>query len=396
MKKFLPSIFTLAAFLFFSCTKVNVEYSENNIKQLLDSLQFHYAPDARVAIFSVSSIKTDDGFLLKGETNLKEAREAIIYSLSSKNVTFTDSISVLPEAQLHPGIFGLITISVGNVRAAPKHSSELTTQLLLGTPVKILKEIGYWYLVQSPDKYIGWIDKPALSIKNEEEMEKWLQSNKIIFKEIYGFAYEIISNEERKVSDLVSGNILKLIEDKADYFKVEFPDERIAFVEKKSAEQLEAWLQNLQLHENSLTTYAKELLGIPYLWGGTSVKGFDCSGFTKTVYFMNGHLLSRDASQQVSEGTLVDSVGDFNQLIPGDLLFFGRRDPDTDKEKVVHVGMWLGNNEYIHASGKVLINSMNANAENFDSFNFSRYLRTKRILNQQPGKLEYLNKKTMW
>ena len=98
------------------------------------------------------------------------------------------------------------------------------------------------------------------------------------------------------------------------------------------------------MEADALVETSKTLMGVPYLWGGTSTKGVDCSGFTKTIYYLNGMVIPRDASQQVHTGKLIDSVTNFDALEKGDLLFFGRKATDTGTEKVVHVGMWIGNN----------------------------------------------------
>jgi len=116
----------------------------------------------------------------------------------------------------------------------------------------------------------------------------------------------------------------------------------------------------------------------------------DCSGFTKTIYFLNGMVIPRDASQQVHTGKSIDSVQEFDNLEKGDLLFFGRKATDSTAERVVHVGMWIGNNEFIHASNMVRISSMDPDAENFDEWNRNRYLRTKRILKEQDPDLIHL------
>jgi cell wall-associated NlpC family hydrolase len=127
-------------------------------------------------------------------------------------------------------------------------------------------------------------------------------------------------------------------------------------------------------------------MGVPYLWGGTSSKGVDCSGFTKTIYFMNGKILPRDASQQVYAGELVDENKNFDQLRPGDLLFFGYAATDSTQERITHVGMWIGDNQFIHSPGleaRVKISSVDPESEYYDAYNLNRYIRTKRMINSQ-------------
>ena len=99
----------------------------------------------------------------------------------------------------------------------------------------------------------------------------------------------------------------------------------------------------------------KKFIGVPYLWGGTSSKGFDCSGFTKTVYLMNGIIIPRDASQQVNEGLLVDADRNWDKLQEGDLMFFGYY--KNGKRRIDHVAIWIGNGKFIQASKNVRINS---------------------------------------
>src|SRR5205085_814257 len=103
--------------------------------------------------------------------------------------------------------------------------------------------------------------------------------------------------------DLVSGNLLKLLAKEKDFYKVEYPDGRVGYIPQNQANYYDQWVKRPNPTANQVLTTAKTLLGVPYLWGGTSIKGVDCSGFTKTAYFLNGIIIPRDASQQALVGT---------------------------------------------------------------------------------------------
>lgn len=111
------------------------------------------------------------------------------------------------------------------------------------------------------------------------------------------------------------------------------------------------------------------------------MKGVDCSGFTKTVFMMNGLILPRDASQQVFPGDEIDIRNGFQNLQPGDLLFFGSKAADTMKEHVTHVAIYIGDNEFIHSSGRVRVNSLDSSKENFAPGRLRTLLRAKRFIN---------------
>lgn len=355
---------------------------ESNIQVYIDEVQSTFAPDKRVALFKVEVDKNKEVWTLKGESNLPDAVVALKSKLEAEGVAYTDSIRVLPHESLEGRHNAVINISVANLRSSPKHSAELATQATLGTPVKVWKKEGGWYYIQTPDKYLAWVNSGEISLMTDAELEAWKHLRKIIYTKTYGHAFSGI-NPQTRVSDLVAGNILVVMEEGMDYYGVQFPDGRKGYIKKEEAKPYNDWLAGLDRSQEALVATSKTLMGVPYLWGGTSTKGMDCSGFTKTVYFLNGVIIPRDASQQVHSGLPIDSTKSFDQLQKGDLLFFGRKATDSTAEKVVHVGMWIGNNEFIHASDRVRISSMDKGAENFDEYNLNRYLRSKRVLNQE-------------
>ena len=122
------------------------------------------------------------------------------------------------------------------------------------------------------------------------------------------------------------------------------------------------------VQEEELVKTAVKFNGIPYLWGGVSSKALDCSGLSSNVFFMNGILLPRDASQQALCGKEITTDYEFKELITGDLLFFGRKGTAAQPEKVTHVAIYLGDSEFIHAAGyrdRVSINSIDSTRENY-------------------------------
>lgn len=383
----------LAFMVLVSCTEAPKE--ANLLTSAIQDIKTEFAPDKRVALFDVSVEKKGSSYILTGESDIPDAIAAFKAKLNSENLEFIDSIHILPSAKLEGKTQAVINISVANLRSNPKHSAELATQATLGTPLKVLKKEGGWYYIQTPDKYLSWVDDGGITLMDTKRFEEWKAGDKIIYTKTYGHAYQA-ADEKEIVSDLVAGDILEIVKRSNDHFVAAYPDGRIAMVRNNEAERYASWIQNMNPTPDNLVVTAKRLMGVPYLWGGTSTKGMDCSGFTKTIYFLNGMVIPRDASQQVHTGKQIDLKRNFENLEKGDLLFFGRKANDSTKEKVVHVGMWIGNNEFIHASNMVRISSVDRNAENFDEYNLNRYLRSKRILKEEDKDLIDLTRSSVF
>jgi len=385
MKRNMLFLLMVLALMLMTACKTNLQ-EKNLIEEHIGAIKSQFAPDKRVALFNVAAIKDKETYILKGETDQPDAIKALKMLLEREKAEFIDSIQLLPASDLEGKTQAVINISVANLRSQPKHSAELATQATLGTPVKVLKNKEGWYYIQTPDKYLSWVDNGGIELMDTLRADQWRAHTKIIYTKIYGHSYKA-PDRKQAVSDLVAGNVLEALGEATGFYKVQYPDGRQAYVPKEEAENYEVWLDNLDPTKEDLVSTSQTLLGVPYLWGGTSTKGMDCSGFTKTVYFLNGMVIPRDASQQVHAGKPIDSIQNFTNLQKGDLLFFGKKATDSTQEKVVHVGMWIGNNEFIHASDMVRIGSMDENAPNFDEWNRNRYLRTQRILKEQDDAL---------
>jgi hypothetical protein len=344
----------------------------------IQAVQKQLVPDKRVAILNVLLKDTlHQPIVIKGETNLPDGKAKIVKLLSDRGVQFVDSIRLLPEASLGSKIWGIAKLSVANMRTVPAHAGEMASQVLMGTPVKILAEKEDWLQVQTPDMYIGWMNRGAIGLKTEAEMTSWKQGKRYIFNRINGFALAAPNKNAQPVSDLVLCDIFELVSETKGYLQVRFPDGRKAFVKKNECISFLEWT-NRPVDVQSVLSVAQQMMGVPYFWGGTSSKAADCSGLTKTSYYSQGVILSRDASQQVRYGSHPDYT-DYRNLQPGDLIFFG-----SSPQRVTHVAMCLGNGTFIHASGSsamVRLNSFNPADSLFDSNLLKVLVGSSRIVN---------------
>jgi len=362
-------------------TNTKAQDEMEKIKSIVNDVKEKFTPDKRVAIFNIEAIESGDKIIIKGETNLPDAKAELDMTLKEAGLNFTDETELLPSEKLGGKIYGVINLSVANIRSKPDHPAELVTQAILGTLVKVYKkgEDGY-YLVQTPDGYISWLDDDGVQFMSETEIYDWLLSPKIIYLKEYGFSYSGADVNSQTVSDLVAGNLLKIMGEDSDFYLVNYPDGTVAYIKKDEARLFNDWYNALNPNGETILKTAYRFMGIPYLWGGTSTKGMDCSGFTKTVYYLNGIILQRDASQQVNTGELVDTKDGWQNLQAGDLLFFGRKADENRKERITHVAIYIGDGDFIHAAGRVKINSFNPEKPYYSDYRKSGFIRAKRIL----------------
>lgn len=365
--------------LLFSCSRM---VPETEIAQILETVRIKYAPDSRTALFNMDYMWQDKHLVLKGETSISEARDHLIAAFDSLGISLVDSIAVLPKMHDENASIALINVSVANLRAKPSHRAELTSQALLGSPLTVLKKSKGWCLVQTPDLYIAWIDQSELLLSEWPVIERFYDEEKVYFNAMYGSCFLEPLTGSPVISDLVMGCVLLKIGEEKDFFKVEYPDGRVGYVPKQDAIALTEWRERRTHPADSLLKIAKSMMGLPYLWGGTSAKSVDCSGYTKMIYLHQGLTIMRDASQQAREGALIDSIGDFDKLLAGDLLFFGRKS-ETGNHRIVHVGIWIGEGQFIHASGDVHIGSFDSESGLYDAYNLDRYVMARRYFEGQ-------------
>lgn len=318
----------------------------------LQSLQKQLVPDKRVAILDIELRDTlQHKVVVSGETNLPDAKVQIIRFLTDKKISFVDSVRLLPDSAVGDKTWALASLSVSNLRSQPSNASELVSQLLMGTPMKVLDFRNSWCRIQTPEHYIGWIEASQLQRFNPNEMEHWKKSNRYMFNLLSGCAYDAPTLKGNIVSDLVLGDLFEVEARVHRFLRIRTPDGRIGYVRKKGCLSFANWSKSVP-NAQSILSVAKQMMGSPYLWGGISSKAMDCSGLVKLAYYSQGIILARDASQQAEYGESID-FKNMNNLQPGDLLFFGR-----SAKRITHVGIYMGKGNFIHASGMVQISSI--------------------------------------
>lgn len=237
----------------------------------------------------------------------------------------------------------LVRVSVAPMRATASHSSEQVSQALMGTPVRIVDSGGGWSLCVTPDGYRGYIIDHSLARKTPEQMKRWRSASRVMVTAPYELRAAGCAGSP--VTDLVAGCILE-----RDSDGLSTPDgRRLRHLPAGSVAPLEQ-LASGGFSPDALPEFAALYVGSPYLWGGLSSKGMDCSGLVRMAYMAQGRLLSRDARDQILEGEAVDR----DSLMAGDLIFFGN--PSTGS--VTHVGIYRGGGEYVHSSQLVRVNSL--------------------------------------
>jgi cell wall-associated NlpC family hydrolase len=258
----------------------------------------------------------------------------------------------------------VISKPVADVRSHPDPTSELVTQALMNTPAELGEKIGDWTFVTLSD-YEGWVRNDEL----EEPIIKGFCKVRDCCGTPLHFVAVIRTTRTPFYSDMKSDHILgyaylsttlPLLDiTEASRVQVALPGERTAWLSRAAIEISRQETAFPRTPVAAITNYACSFLGIPYLWGGTSYEGIDCSGFTQLCYRMGGYIIPRDADQQYA---FLQQNVDRNHLEEGDLIFFGH-------QEITHVAMALNNHEYIHSEGQlfhcVTINSFDPSDEHY-------------------------------
>lgn len=241
-------------------------------------------------------------------------------------------------------LYGICNLSIVPLRSEPNDPSEMVSQVLYGEHFKVLEKRKKWSRIRLAfDTYEGWIDNKQYLEITEETYKDF--DNKPI--DIASDLIDFVSCENDQLMPISLGSSLNAL----NYFQHSYEGNRI---------------QEQQPKEKLVET-AYLFLNAPYLWGGRTNFGIDCSGFTQMVYKLNGYKLLRDASLQATQG---DPLSFIEESEPGDLAFF-----DNDEGAITHVGIIMKDNYIIHAHGKVRVDRI----DHTGIFNGERRLYTHKL-----------------
>jgi len=213
------------------------------------------------------------------------------------------------------------------LRSEPDHRSEQVSQMLYGETANVIEEKQNWYkIVMDFDSYTGWLEKDSVDIlyAGEKNQKKMMVREPLLQLRYKNENFIICAGSEIPLPD---ANRAIVINDKS------YQSDKSDYSEK-----------------NSILSDALKFVNTPYLWGGRTVFGMDCSGYIQIVFKINNINLPRDAKDQANMGIGLES---FSKILPGDLVFF-----ENENVNITHVGLYLGDNKIIHASKWVRIDTI--------------------------------------
>lgn len=321
-------------------------------EERLEAVGKRHLPDRRLGVWEVAVETSADGRArLTGRTTIPAA----LAELRAEAGADADVLlELLPDATAGSHLRAVAHRSLAHVRSEPRHAAELVTQLVLGEEALVLREAGPWLQVRGADGYVGWVHAGSV-VRTVPEDENAFRA-RLGSRQPPEGAWVVIArggvaraapgSGAPAAADLVQGAIVEAGEERDGALEVRLPDGTRGWIDAGAAVPAARLAEAFPPTGAAVLAHAAEYLGLPYLWGGTSEKGFDCSGLVQRLYGLHGAPMPRDSDQQAAVGTAIDPGGDWSGVTDGDLAFFA----ETPGGRATHVGILATGGRLLHAS----------------------------------------------
>lgn len=237
---------------------------------------------------------------------------------------------------------GVVLDSIANLFSRPSLTADLVTQAVLGSGLTIKETQGGWYYVELPDRYEGWIEARNVRVYAGDQVPYAPPGQVTQVTSLIAFLYHQPSVSARPPALRVTiGCRLEVAEEGEDWLRVALPAGPARWLKRGDVDIVQAGVPRGRGSAQEVLATARRFLGLPYLWGGCTPVGIDCSGLVQLVYWLHGVQLLRDASIQFTQPGM-EPVGR-GELQAGDLVFFGGA-------RITHVGLHMGEGQFIHAT----------------------------------------------
>lgn len=334
--------------------------------------------ERREMVFRVQFGVSQGRVTLEGKTSEEGHKQALIDRMAAiQGITLVDQIAVLPDASLGERSWGIVKVPVLNLGDGPKSAggSHTVTQARMGDILRLLEQQDGWYLAQMDDSYLGWVDPLGILACDKASLDSFWSGPVALVSAKTTEALDRPGGEPAFKTGLVQGSVLPVTGVEDEWTGLEVPGDVTVWVRTSDVtgfDEAKSVFHEEKGAEGVIST-AQQYVGLPYLWGGTTSQGFDCSGLTQFAYKMNGYRLRRDADLQYEQG---ERVADRESLRAGDLVFF-----ETYRKGPSHVGIYIGNSRYIQSGSPGLtVCSFDPSAPDYSASLDKAYLGARRII----------------
>lgn len=339
---------------------------------LVERVRDEFAPDPRLAVFDVQVEERDGGVALVGATSETEAAQALHQRVAEMNAwrIISDEVVRLPESHPEEAMHALVTAAVAPLLAGPRIAQTQVSQAVLGSRLLVLRRLGRWLQCRAPDGYIGWVHAGYVGLVDEAGARAWEIGTG--GEACFSLGAELLDEAGETLVRLPWG--ARVVRESAGSARL--PDGRRG---RPVGELVPAGTRALAFPTDgaAICATAVRWLGVPYLWGGITTGGVDCSGYVQTLFRLHGVQLPRDADLQSQVGKIVDAGDELERLLPGDLLFFAE-----EPGRCTHVTLSTGGSQIIHSSlgnGGVARNDL-AGRRNYEKELRRLFLFARRVL----------------